>query len=119
MTVTPEYLSQIDRLVAEKVMGFVNLSDWQGIGIVHQPDASSPAREIVPQYSSNPAAAKQVREKLKERGLGTRLDISPNGGYWATVWSFKADDDEYWLRQGATEELAQCLAALKAVGVEL
>jgi hypothetical protein len=103
-TLTPG--RELDALVAEKVMGWTNLtSDFWGCPVK---DRAS----MVPihKYSTSIAAAWEVVEKLSETH---RICITKANGKWAMA----LDDEIIWISDGQeTAPYAICLAALKAVG---
>lgn len=97
-------LREIDRLVAKKVMGW-NLSNL-----------------TTPYFSSNIADAWRVVERLRERKiffLQDAWDENDNKIFYA---NFQYMDGYTFINYDAyakTPQLAICLAALKAVGVEV
>ncbi len=103
---------EIDKLVAEKVMGFEVTKDRE----IRQD------RKIfrIPPYSRNIEFAWKVVEKLREEG--TYLVVCPEKDKYAVnVW---IDDSEeryipYTSVESEIAELAICLAALKVEGVEV
>jgi hypothetical protein len=127
-TVTPEYLREIDDSVHAKVMG-LEASPCEVCGVTHH--------SIIPQYSTNPAAAKQVREKLNSIGWNVcivsraRHDQYGNPPFRGSAsvghFSYVLGDERRkaglsdWTEEiyATSEELATCLCALKAVGVDI
>lgn len=121
---------QIDALVAEKVMGWRYVYDYDTIYTI-DPDTDKP--EIVPKYSTDIVAAWQVVEKLPydPRPKGERYYecegftlMKLHDGRWFAGWyeiipyEGSHDMSEYSV-VADTAPMAICLAALKAVGVEI
>lgn len=123
---------ELDALVAEKVMGDVRLIEPVVVGVPgHERSlfwkAGSMLMENPPEYSQSIEYAWQVVEKLKERS-----DLFPQVG-WVRVhdnqyqhrceiWMNDPEAHKHgWLADiyADTAPLAICLAALKAVGVEV
>ena len=109
---------ELDRLVAEKVMGWKNLK-WQ--------DQRSENGWITPagfygngpkgecflsrSFSTDSAAAWQVKRKITESGIWG-FHLTNDGNAWSHV-SFTSGTDEYE-GEGDTDEEAICRAAWKA-----
>ena len=118
MTPTPEQLRKIDAVIAEKVMGWdvIENSDW----LIGRPRGNG-TTEYVPRFTTDPAASKQVREKLAERFTILRLTHTPN----AFTTKFIFEVGQYGVKRGrircdaATEELAVALCALQSIGIEV
>lgn len=130
-------LRKIDALVAEKVMGNVFPADRCRIcgwtlkeSIVEGCTAESCSLRPAPTrradepayYSSDPEAARRVREKLYERwdwllGHGGNPKEKP----FALALYEKGVEvvQEVFIADADTEELAICLCALRSVGVEV
>lgn len=110
---------QLDALVAEKVLKFKLDYEFADIyngplvpGLRDQYDEMG----ILPHYSTDIAAAWEVVERM--RSGGWRLELRD----WVTYWSARFNSDPDSQGRFAKEEdvpHAICLAALKAVGVEL
>ena len=98
---------ELDALVAEKVMGLGN--DWCLHVGVHPPCGSPCPID----YSTDIAAAWQVVEKIGNASLVNHA----SGGAWHVEFELKGGSLPY--DTGDTAPHAICLAALKAVGVEL
>jgi len=102
---------QIDALIAEKVMGLDVVDGGQCID-THDYGSSGndgPLRPT-PQYSTDPAASKQVREKLAERFACVQVEIWTQDGkriHLARVFP------ETFYAAADTEEMAVALCALK------
>lgn len=116
---TEEKLREIDRLVAEKVMGWLlDDSGWwcdsKSYSITHQ-------RNFNP--ATNPADSKMVRDKLAERFMYVRVDTCTMDGkrsYICRAWDVLGPDPNFGCRvEASTEELAVALCALRSVGVEV
>lgn len=134
--------TEIDRLVAEKLMSFHihtygNVPDWLAYPI-RDGEVNWLEPTIIPNYSSDTSAAWQVAETLEQRFECTvNIQIRPRRGGRDKVWT-----GERWehKRYAVTVEggelgydnfncsftiydhsssVAICLAALKAVGVEV
>lgn len=96
---------EIDALIAEKVMAARKSNDPPG------------SMDWFPlAYSADPAASKQLEEKLLALGFTITIWMAPGVPHSCKIGTpdgraFKAD--------GATKEMAGCLAALRAVGVEV
>jgi hypothetical protein len=106
---------ELDMLIAEKVMGYEyhptkrymapkNYRDRDGFRVWD---------EDIPHYSTDIAAAWEVVTKLAEEGKQIRISNKAMGNnYW---WSYI----EEGAAQGESAPHAICLAALKALGVEV
>jgi hypothetical protein len=112
---------ELDALVAEKVMGWTEVSS-RGMGIRH--DWPKPIQDVIPSYSANMNAAWKVVEKMAKLGYWCQIrnEFEARGGpdCWAgftphstTGWNGRPD---HWT-QAETVPLAICLAALHVVGV--
>jgi len=107
-----------DALVAERVMG-LSKSDARQAGLNcptcgYDGQWSSGAnwRTLVPQYSTDIATAWQVVEKLKEK---YEFQLLLDHGQW----SFSVFRGDKFTVYGSTVPEVICLAALRAVGVEV
>ncbi|ONK21212.1 hypothetical protein BLX87_23065 [Bacillus sp. VT-16-64] len=114
-------LIEIDRLIAEKVMGWEFYEDgesWTTENGDHLFFSACDANEWAP--SSDISDAWLVVEKLKNKK--TYLNICPEKER-CTVDTWYEDDNGYYLPytsvEAKTAPLAICLAALKSVGVEV
>lgn len=109
---------ELDRLIAEKVMG------WKSNHGVHLfPPADEPNRKRfqqwngetmvteIPHYSTDIAAAWEVKEEMRKRGW--KWQLSENA--WNLFKTHPADPDAISV-VGKSDSHAICLAALKAVG---
>jgi hypothetical protein len=101
-----------DALVAEKVMGF-NKSDLDFMGEIHV-EKDGIHREL-PHYTTDIAAAWEVVEKLNCQGYRVEIVCGSQGDTYVTfvIGGIRCRVDCYNLKE------AICLAALKAVGVEI
>lgn len=107
---------ELDALVAEKVMGWdlVPTRHLVRLRYFRQPGTDSRAareRCYLPRYSEDIAAAWGVVEKLS--GYERKLEECSEG------WCFTFEAGEEFWGQADTAPLAICLAALKAVGVDV
>lgn len=125
-------LRDIDRLVAEHVMGLHIedgmlterwIADADYVAQFSEMDPQAPKlgqqiilRNIVPFYSADISAAWQVVEKLKRLNADEDIHIEHLYGEWA-VSTCHTDDWEF-NTSAATAPLAICLAALAAYGIE-
>lgn len=108
---------EIDRLVAEQVMGWTNLS-VAGTRFGTTPEGK--AHRIVPQYSTDLSAAWEVVEKLRQLGYQGAIDWSSSEpGYECAFGSSNVPSHERQSCRAATASLAICLAALKIVGASI
>lgn len=113
---------EIDALVAEKV--FLKARCMCGL---HVGDKAWTAftHEGLPCYSTDPAASKKLRDRMRDLGWWCQMrnewhpgnpecwaGFTPHG---ATGWNGRPD---HWT-SGPTEEMAVALAALAALGVEV
>ncbi|WP_339161761.1 hypothetical protein [Siminovitchia sp. FSL W7-1587] len=98
-------LIEIDRLIAEKVMGFEVTKDGERV--------QDGKRFGIPSYSEKIEHAWLVAEKL---GDEYGVCISNQGGWGCLIYDL--DTETSYTAQGQVP-LAICLAALKAVGVEV
>lgn len=104
---------ELDALVAEKVMGWTGIendnldgTDWYA----GSPPGSEGHAEV-PAFSTDISAAWEVVEEVNRKNVyGFRLH-NPGNGVWEASWNV--------LAEGMSAPLAICLAALKAVGVEV
>ncbi len=104
---------ELDALVAEKVMGYTNvrpLGDEHGTLIAHSPGACCDGHGV-PQFSTDIAAAWHVVEKMRERRIHLELGSRIDGSWLVSFGNLRAFDN--------SAPRAVCLAALKAVGVEV
>lgn len=116
---------ELDALIAMKVMGFIPVGDHWERGptwnrVLYKMDSWSPSRDI--------AAAWEVIEKVNCLGKYTsdfllqreRRGVGPNSRVWF-AWFRKdnCDQDIEFSAECETAPHAICLAALKAVGVEV
>ena len=115
-------LREIDRLVAEKVMGweevkendFIKRPDVDFIG--KAPDRfCEDAWSILPNYSTDISDAWEVVEQLREKELYVDIDT------FAEHYDVRVVSGPYEVGHSLSETapLAICLAALKAVGIEV
>ncbi len=108
---------EIDRLVAERVMGWTNLY-LEGSRFGTTPEGKS--HRIVPQYSSDMSAAWEVVERLRHSGYEGGIDWTrPELGYECAFWSSPIPPDEMQPSRAETAPLAICLAALRGMGVSI
>lgn len=129
---------ELDALVAEKVMGWKKVQSeddpagWCWLA-PHGSTRASTTKSI-PFYSTDIAAAWEVLEKQGVSGMAIIHDdgVGADGKPWACVWNgmqpverieaepfcttYFIDPDTPWAE---TVPLAICLAALKAVGLEV
>jgi hypothetical protein len=114
---------RLDAEVAERVMGWLRIDQQEPFryhvergGVIIEDadgwlDAQKFNRGVIPdpwRPSTDPAAAKDVREEMERRGFCWMLIFQPSQGrYVATFGQFRAF--------GATEELATTRAALAAL----
>ena len=125
---------ELDALVAERVMGWVRCSAWQGAnlgsaggfvgmnhGCEHARGTCFPADDSVPwpHFSTDIAAAWEVVEKMRKDGWGMTVDSLGFPGEEWRAW-FQCDVSHDYLKmeigEAATAPHAICLTALKAVG---
>ena len=121
---------EIDALVAEKVMGLQGVTNrLLGLGVFRLEYGAGDTDEKVPAYSTDPAASKQLRDKMLELGWSYQIgygktNIESSAG-WKITRGFECrlvnmEADVTRVSATAdTEELAVALAALEAVGVEV
>ncbi|GEM_PF-1657168 len=106
-------LRKIDSLVAEKVMGFEVTRD----GEIRQDGK----RFGIPSYCRKIEHAWRVVEKLNEK-FTVDIRDTLNDGAECYLYEFQEETETlfpYTAADGETAPLAICLAALKAVGVEV
>lgn len=120
---------ELDAVVAEKVMGWKRVvvpKDYDGLNagvtllsptataIEWAPKGAYQLWHFCPLYSTDIAAAWRVVEKLIEP------TIERHGSRWSVTCLREAPQDTRWIEVDAdTAPLAICLAALKAVDVEV
>jgi hypothetical protein len=110
-------LREIDWFVAEKVMNWHVWENEDGDLMVTK---GYGCYSHCPSFSTNIADAWQVVEKLKELGFHVGIKTPPKAkstSYWVCVEDFYAE--KTFTSYGLTAPLAICLAALKAVGIEV
>lgn len=107
---------ELDALVAEKVMNFalgmMSEQDVEPSIIVDQAVASF---DVIPYYSTDISAAWEVVEKLAGRFVPS-LTLGPTNE-WQAV--FQESTDVIYYEHSNSAPHAICLAALKAVGVNI
>lgn len=110
-----EYLRKIDALVSQHIMNKVAYQSPLGPWWENEPDEEEPAHPL-PRYSLDIAAAWQVVEKMRERPV--YVVVEPHPDYWRAV---VYDENWYFVvsEHADTAPFAICLAALRAVGVEV
>ena len=110
----------LDRLVAEKVMGWIK-KIWKDpydgtiyTYILRYPDQSpkEALKELLPTYSQDASAAAEVVEKMKTSGFNLYIEKTNNLYKPWSAGFYKTDIDRKTLVYGETEEHAICLAAL-------
>lgn len=111
---------ELDALVAEKVMGWARLQPGNDeIGWKTGPGALDLSG--LPEFSTDIAAAWEVVEEIRRRGLAPEIALLAYGKAWGV--GFKSWRSNTTLTPAnfvhASAPHAICLAALKAVGVEL
>ena len=119
---------EIDKLIAEKVMGWTYLekaklnghsgTDWTGI-------TPTLSRQSIPTYTTDVAAAWTVIKKLKDRDghpnylwlsyQGDAVLTKHNSSHWLCAFA----SPEQFRAEADTAPMAIALAALAAVGVEI
>lgn len=129
---------EIDALVAEHAMGWWwgDESHWKRPDyncILYSPDHPRYKPEFVlsspldspqllprmPHYSTDPAASKQLRDKMRELGWQWGIRTAAKGGFHCEIYKLPSTVDVYFESFSATEEMAFALAALPALGVEV
>jgi len=108
---------EIDRLIAEQVMGWTNLS-VAGTRFGTTPEGKS--HSIVPQYSTDLSAAWEVVEKLRQVGYQGGINWSDSEPeYECAFGSSNVPPHERQSCRAETASLAICLAALQIVGIPI
>lgn len=108
---------EIDRLIAERMMGWTNLS-LAGTRFGTTPQGR--VHRIVPQYSTDISAAWEVVEQLRLLGYQGGIDWArPEPGYECAFWSSSISPYEKQSSRAETAPMAICLAALKVIGVSI
>lgn len=107
---------EIDRLVAERVMGWTNVS-VEGTRFGTTPEGKVHA--IVPQYSTDMSAAWKVVERLRLLGYQGGIDWATESGYECAFGSSPIPPYEGQSFSTETAPLAICLAALKVMEVSV
>ena len=136
---TPAGLRAIDAQVAEKVMGhkLATLAEYEaearrvwakqpsclyfhGLGgfIAYEEAGAVHVEPNVPAYSTDIAAAWRVVERLRERGWSVVVESHGKHREW-TCWVQDDTENEPVMPDADTVQLAICLAALRACGVEI
>lgn len=124
-------LSKIDAFIAEKVMGhkvMIQTEPYETSSLnLHPGELYIGEGERIPHYSSDIRAAWEVVEKIRSMkrfgsGLPFKIQQQDNleNGLWCVETSELSADyhKRVWVKAD-TAPLAICLAALKAVGVDL
>lgn len=104
-----------DALVAEKVMGFTKPSLGWGF---HELESGSYVNYPLPHYTTDISEVWEVVDKLKKKRVFINMGFSPISNRYAVNFStvtVMKDSNGY----APTAPEAICLAALKAVGVEI
>lgn len=108
---------EIDRLIAERVMGWTNVS---GVGTRFGTTPEGKVHAIVPQYSTDMSAAWEVVEKLRLLGYQGGIDWArPESGYKCAFGASLIPPHQRQSSRTETAPLAICLAALKVMGVSI
>lgn len=112
--------NKIDALIAEKIMGKVNVRYfrsrfvWDNVGYINgKPIGDVMGVVDVPEYSTNISDAWQVVKSLKDK-YRVDLVVDVVDCYVAVM-----DSENMYEAFAQTAPMAICLAALKAVGVEV
>lgn len=119
---------ELDVLIAEKVMQWTHRTVRNPVENYWQwSNAEGKDTALLPHFSTDMAAAWQVLEELRKKKWS--IEISDNGaeaGWNCSIFSDRDSDGkimETWQviadEDAATVSLAICLAALKAVGVNV
>lgn len=116
---------EADALIAEKVMGWhkcwsgglmgrnPNHFQWKdAAGITHSPFGENPT-----EFTTDPAASKQLREKLAAQGWDNQSLMRLQSGRFG-FQMLKPDGTDCGGEASPTEELAVALCALKSVGID-
>ena len=119
---------EMDALVAERVMGWRVMAEYEP-GVIkclvdgNQCEVNPPE---FPRYSTDIAAAWEVVMELLHRGFSTAIESEDRGAHWFRISGGEAPEGPCYLPNGevccsslVSAPHAICLAALKAVGVEV
>lgn len=118
---------ELDALVAEKVMGLARIETLNSDGTWNAPLWALPTGGVMrelPRYSTDIAAAWEVVNRVRNTvgwNFAVIEDSAYEIGWWVAGW-FDFREGPYEHEKSARGESAPhaiCLAALKAVGVEL
>lgn len=113
---TEAAMRQLDALIAEHVMGWTKISLEKTISgeekIYGKPPDQQGMDLVIPEYSTDIAAAWEVVEKL--RSMGKDIELRGHAPYEPDNWQVVVNDEFY--TEGPAP-LAICLAALKAKGI--
>ena len=119
---------EIDALIAEKIMEWSRYEEaftekWPIYNGWYNPanqQFQEPKFGTLPQFSTDPSASKQLRDRLRELGfdysLGLTTDLLTNLKHYGCLLD---DKEGLWKATANTEEMAVALASLKAFGVEV
>lgn len=105
----------IDREVAEKVMGWMNVAEsTDGLGgkKLHGQPAGGPWYAEVPPYSTNIEHAMEVEAEMRKRGYYIDMEGLPWG--WDVTFNTSEDIGDSTISSGSLPE-AICKAALAAL----
>ncbi len=105
---------EIDRLIAEQVMGWTNLS-VAGNRFGTTPEGK--VHRIVPPYSTDMSAAWVVVEKLRLLGYRGGIDWARADSEYECYFEASPILSERQSSRAETAPMAICLAALKVIGV--
>lgn len=104
----------IDALIAERLMGVT--SDAVGVEAWKVWRREPCTGEWIPNgFTTDPAASKQARDRMRGLGWSYRIWLSCGYEYAAAFLMLPSGSGE---ARAATEELAVALAALAALGIE-
>jgi hypothetical protein len=115
-------LRKIDALVAEhvfhKVLAFMSEHDVEPSVVIDQATAHF---DVIPEYSSDIAAAWEVVEELALENRAVEVGNGHSNWWWCNIARAETDSrglTVYDLTKADTAPLAICLAALKSRGIE-
>lgn len=129
---------EIDALVAEHIDGWRWVVDdespyrflapvdhkptWWSFAKGTEPIGKVHSTPTIPRYSTDPAASKALRDKMRAEGYGYTIDFAPDNSGTPLIMraSFhRSHEDELWWADADAEERAVSIAALRAKGIEV
>lgn len=122
MEITMKPGKELDALIAENVMGLpvLDYNNYGTITVSYENDENRQAVWVdLPKYSTDITAAWEVAEKLAEKGFYYEIQQAWSQENTKRCRVYLNDGEARYIAIGDTAPHAICLAALKALGVEI